>query len=229
MHNINLQSKLVSGEVQIGIIDSLPFDGIHLLLGNDLVESKVNVDPILSDKPIISHIPDPIEDIIPNLYPLCAVTRAMSKTQQLDSEDADSINISDTFLPKLFDNASDNSDTFSTSNLITEQQKDPDISALIRNAPDEADAANDPICYFMKNGILMRKWRRPTVPVNEPGDLAVRAQSMISIANRNPYRNASRAWRMKNIFCRSKRSSKQCLGVKDISIDLLRFSNVVGE
>ena len=62
-----------------------------------------------------------------------------------------------------------------------------------------------------------------------PGDLAVRAQSMISIANRNPYRNASRAWRMKNIFCRSKRSSKQCLGVKDISIDLLRFSNVVGE
>ena len=49
LHNINLQSKLVSGEVQIGIIDSLPFNGIHLLLGNDLAGSKVNVDPILSD------------------------------------------------------------------------------------------------------------------------------------------------------------------------------------
>ncbi|CAB3980524.1 Retrovirus-related Pol poly, partial [Paramuricea clavata] len=31
----------------------------------------------------------------------------------------------------------------------------------------EADAAKDPICYFMKNGILMRKWRPSTVPVNE--------------------------------------------------------------
>ena len=36
LHDINLQSKLVSMDVQIGIIDTLPFDGIHLLLGNDL-------------------------------------------------------------------------------------------------------------------------------------------------------------------------------------------------
>lgn len=166
LHNIKLQSKLVSGEVQIGIIDSLPFDGIHLILGNDLAGSKVNVDPILSDKPIISQSPDPIEDIIPNLYPSCAVTRAMSKRQQLDLEDADDTNISDTFLPKLFDN-SENSGKFSTSNLITEQQNDPDISVLIQHARDEADAANDPICYFMKNGILMRKWRPSTMSVNE--------------------------------------------------------------
>jgi hypothetical protein len=166
LHNINLQSKLVSGEVQIGIIDSLPFDGIHLILGNDLAGSKVNIDPILSDKPIISQSPDPIEDIIPNLYPSCAVTRAMSK-QQLNSQDADDVDISDTFLPTLLDNSRENSEKFSTSNLITEQQNDPDISVLIQHATDETDAANDPICYFMKDGILMRKWRPSTVPVNE--------------------------------------------------------------
>ena len=32
------------------------------------------------------------------------------------------------------------------------------------------------------------------------GDLTVRAQSMISIANKNPCQYATGAWRMKNIF-----------------------------
>ena len=36
--------------------------------------------------------------------------------------------------------------------------------------------------------------------VSPVGDLAVRAQSMISIANRNPYQYTTGAWRMKNIF-----------------------------
>ena len=100
-HDIKLESKLVSGEVQIGIIDSLPFEGIHLILGNDLAGSKVRVVPVLSDKPVIHQKPDPIEDDIPNLYPSCAVTRAMSKRKQFDVEDADnSSDLSDTFLPK---------------------------------------------------------------------------------------------------------------------------------
>ena len=137
-----------------------------MILGSDLVGSKVNVDLILSDKAIISQSPDPIEDVIPNLYPSCAVTRAMSK-QQLNSENAEDVEISDTFLATLLDNSRENSEKFSTSNLITEHQIDPDISVLIQHATDETDAANDPICYFMKDGILMRKWRPSTVPVNE--------------------------------------------------------------
>ena len=128
-----------------------------MILGNDLAGSKVNVDPILSDK---------LEDIIPNLYPSCDITRAMSK-QQLNSEDADDIDISDTFLPTLLDNSRENSERFSTSNLITQQQNDPDISVLIQHATDETDAANYPICYFTKDGIPMRKWRPSTVTVNE--------------------------------------------------------------
>ena len=46
LHNLRLQSDLVSGEVFVGIIESLPFDGIHLLLGNDLARDKVKMDPI---------------------------------------------------------------------------------------------------------------------------------------------------------------------------------------
>ena len=118
-----MKSGLVSGEVIIG---SLPFDGIQLILGNYLAGSKDNVDPILSDKPILSQSPDPIEDVFPNLYPSCAVTRAMSKQQSKDSDD---VNISHMFLPMLTDN-----ENISSTNLITKQQNDPDISVLIQHA-----------------------------------------------------------------------------------------------
>ena len=36
LHNIFLYSELVTGPVAVGIRSSLPFDGIHLLLCNDL-------------------------------------------------------------------------------------------------------------------------------------------------------------------------------------------------
>ena len=41
LHNAYLSSDLVSGHVVVGILPSLPFDGVHLLLGNDLAGSKV--------------------------------------------------------------------------------------------------------------------------------------------------------------------------------------------
>ena len=48
LHNIYLSSYLVTGLVAVGIRPSLPFKGVHLLLGNDLVGDKVVVDPLLT-------------------------------------------------------------------------------------------------------------------------------------------------------------------------------------
>ena len=62
----------------IGITPSLPFKGVHLLLGNDLAGDKVVVNPLVTDTPNIGQIDDPIEQEIPDLYPSCAVTRAMA-------------------------------------------------------------------------------------------------------------------------------------------------------
>ena len=36
LHNIYLESNLFTGNVVVGIRDSFPIDGIHLLLGNDI-------------------------------------------------------------------------------------------------------------------------------------------------------------------------------------------------
>ena len=43
LHNIYLSSDLVTRLVGVGIRPSLPFKGVHLLLGNDLAGDKVVV------------------------------------------------------------------------------------------------------------------------------------------------------------------------------------------
>ena len=67
MHNIKLHPDLFSGDVVIGVIDSLPFDGIQLILGNDLAGEKVTVSPVLSNTPCTECIPVTAEQEIPDL------------------------------------------------------------------------------------------------------------------------------------------------------------------
>ena len=83
LHNIYLSSDLVKGPVAVGIRQILPFKGVHLLLGNDLAGDKVVVNPLVTDMPCMDQSPDPIEQELPDLYPSCAVTRAMAKKAML--------------------------------------------------------------------------------------------------------------------------------------------------
>ena len=87
LHNIYLSSVLVTGLVAVCIRPSLPFKGVHLLLGNGLAGDTVVVNPLLTNIPCIDQPPDPIEQENPDLYPSCAVTRAMAKkVKQNDGE-----------------------------------------------------------------------------------------------------------------------------------------------
>ena len=97
LHNIYLSSDLVTGLVAVGI-RPLPFKGVHLLLGNDLAGDKVVVNPLLTNIPCIDQPPDSIEQEIPDLYPSCAVTRAMAKKAEQNDGDID---LTDTFLVSL--------------------------------------------------------------------------------------------------------------------------------
>ena len=101
LHNIYLSSDLVKGPVAVGIRPSLPFKGIHLLLGNDLAGDKVVVNPLLTSTPCVYQPPDPIEQEIPDLYPSCAVTRAMAKKAKLYDGMQD-INLTDTLIGQSF-------------------------------------------------------------------------------------------------------------------------------
>ena len=193
LHHVNLSSDLVTGLVVIGITPSLPFKGVHLLLGNDLAGDRVVVNALVTDTPNIGQTDDPIEQEIPDLYPSCAVTRAMAKKAILKNSNSD-IDLTDTLMgqyfnneikkyldPSLSDTQTDSSmschsaprsidqghDTLSKSQLIQKQQTDPDISKLILRALPEDEISQVPMCYYTKNGILMRKWRPLDVPADD--------------------------------------------------------------
>ena len=103
LHNIYLSSDLVKGPVAVGIRQTLPFKGVHLLLGNDLEGEKVVVNPLVTDTPCMDQSPDPIEQERPDLYPSCAVTRAMAKKATLTENQSD-VDLTDSFIGQSFKN-----------------------------------------------------------------------------------------------------------------------------
>ena len=157
-----------------GIRPSLPFKGVHLLLGNDLAGDKVVDNPLLTYIPCIDQPPDPIEQEIPELYRSCAVTRAMAKKVKQNDGDID---LTDTFLGQSFKHEVINSlssslsgkqtdlsdksefshyssisndqgqghDLVSRSQLCKEQHCDPEILLLFERAFDEKEIDQVPV------------------------------------------------------------------------------------
>ena len=101
LHNIYLSSDSVNGPVAVGIRQTLPFKGVHLLLGHDLAGDMVVVNPLVTDTPCMDQSPDPIEQELPDLYPSCAVTRAMAKKAMLTENQSD-VDLSDSFIGQSF-------------------------------------------------------------------------------------------------------------------------------
>ena len=194
LHSIYLSSDLITGLVAVGIRPSLPFKGVHLLLGNDLAGDKVVVNPLLTTIPCIHQPPDPIEQEIADLYPSCAVTRAMAKKAKQNIGGIDLL--TDTFLGQCFKHDNTNSLSYGLSEKLTDlsdksesshyslilnyqrqgndlvksqlcKEQHPEILPLLERAFDEKEIYQVPICFYVKNGILMRKWRPPDVSAED--------------------------------------------------------------
>ena len=196
-HNIRLVSRLVSGPVTVGVRSSLPHEGIQLILGNDLVGDKVIVDPILTARPCADSPVDPIEKEIPGLYPACAVTHAFETKKEerekktlknnktmskkaLDVSNRD-INLGETVvghalsesvspsdLQSQKSSSLDLSDPSLQSDWINKQRAaNTDTTLLFQKAVTPEEAALEPICFYLKNGVLMRKFRPPQMPADE--------------------------------------------------------------
>ena len=187
LHKMNLKSGLVSGPVVIGVRPKLPIKGVSMLLGNDLAGEKVLPEPIVSNKPCTEVVSDEEKDI----FPACAVTRAMSKkASQESSEDKPTESVSksqksnelvydleDTFLTQLNDEVentsqSENSndslhDPLSHDKLILEQENEPELREISKRALNSQEAEQNPVCFYKQNGVLMRKWRPPDAPADE--------------------------------------------------------------
>jgi len=158
-------------------------EGVSLLLGNDVAGAKVMSNPCLCSLPCPDSTIETSREIH-GLFPACAVTRAMAKQaekQSLLSDDlakSHTVDLSDTFLGHdndLHDNcfSDDHHDDANmkcpvpTNQLMERQQSDPELIPLLQEALCPSEAAKVPVCYYMRSGILMRKWRPATVAANE--------------------------------------------------------------
>ena len=160
LHQINLKSKFISGPVTVGVSPTLPVKGIQMLLGNDLASGKDILIPIVSEKAQAFNTPDDDQD----LYPACAVTRAMAlKEKEKGDPDTNSdftYNLMDTFFQKLNEKekfkASSLSDKdkstgeLSKQRLTDEQRKDTELRDLYKITVNYEDIDNEQNAFTLK-------------------------------------------------------------------------------
>ena len=140
--------QTVTGLVAVGIGPSLPFKGVHLLLGNDLAGNKVVVNPLLTSTPCVDQQPDPIEQEIPDLYPSCAVTRAMAKKAK-QSDGMQDIALTDTLIGQSFNDEISNSLSPSQSDIQADfdtSRSNTDLSPSISNDQGHNQLSRTQLC-----------------------------------------------------------------------------------
>ena len=150
-----LKCNLVSGPVIVGVRPSLPVQGITVLLGNDLAGGRVLQSPQVTVVPQMRC--DDVTKQTQELFPACAVTRAMARARSspiatskqdnvhtLHNTGDTDLSISDMSLgraaadvptsssdsenPKV--NEGEVNNVLSWQELIREQKRDPEILSL---------------------------------------------------------------------------------------------------
>ena len=86
LHSIELKSDLVSGSVVVGVLPSLPMEGITLLLGNYIAGEKVLPHVVMSRTPVVDDATEKLVQEMPDVFPSCAVTRSMAREQEKEEQ-----------------------------------------------------------------------------------------------------------------------------------------------
>ena len=127
LHKVNLVSDLVTGSVVVGTRATLPIKGVSLLSGNDLAGGKVVADPKVTSKPITLVSTEKLEEVIPGIFPSCAVTQAMAKKAQEEPKYCKQftdvlVDLSDTFLNNYDHDVQNSNDTNPKARVDSEKQ-----------------------------------------------------------------------------------------------------------
>ena len=213
LHTIFLKSDLVTGLVTVGLRPELPVKGVTMLLGNDLAGGKIVPSVQMTDKPVTEDdtfdvkifpscavtramaqkvkVTEAMNDISDLKEDISCSSNDSNRTGNSSSVDTD---FSDVYLGSLFDSESDqvtkptDSDvvlnlSLSRKQLMQEQKDDPEIAQLREEAWPEDEMLKVSVGYFVKDGVLMRKWRPPDIAASE--DWAVIKQVVVPKSYRN--------------------------------------------
>ena len=195
LHEVNIKSSLINGNIVIGMRPSLPVEGISLILGNDLAGEKVMVDPRVVEKPRDDEKTERLAKKFPGIFPASVVTRSMkAKKEAIKEQGKEEIDLSGTFLEnidgkfeernkeKLYKalmrnesrnvkenipekQESESKSVISRQNLIVEQSKDKELLDLFKIALTPIEAEKISVGYLIRDNILMRKWSSHRVTI----------------------------------------------------------------
>lgn len=177
LHEVALVSDLVAGDFKMGVRRTLPIKNVQVLLGNDVMGGMVFPSPVVTNSPI-SQCPDDLNENFPGVFQASVVTRAMAQRAKETQVEDESIGLCDTFFVKPSLDVSDlPTDSASLSkvpkvsvsreHLIKEQKNDPSLASLFVEALSEVDIEHSPHGYFLREGVLMRKWRPLTASAQD--------------------------------------------------------------
>ena len=200
LHEVNIKSSLINGNIVIGMRPSLPVEGISLILGNDLAGERVMVDPRVVETPRDDEKTERLAEKFPGIFPASVVTRSMkAKKEAIKEQGKEEIGLSGTFLENndgkfeernkekadkaLMRNESRNvkenipekqesesKSVISRQNLIVEQSKDKELLDLFKIALTPVEAEKVSVGYLIKDNILMRKWSPTECENSEKGE-----------------------------------------------------------
>ena len=195
LHEVNIKSSLINGNIVIGMRHSLPVEGISLILGNDLAGEKVMVDPRVVEKPRDDENTERLAEKFPGIFPASVVTCSMkAKKEAIKEQGKEEIGLSGTFLENIDvkfeernkekgDKAlmrnesrnvkenipekqeSESKSVISRQNLIVEQSNDKELCDLFKIALTPVEADKVSVGYLIKDNILMRKWSSHRVTI----------------------------------------------------------------
>ena len=102
LHEVNIKSSLINGNIVIGMRPSLPVEGISLILGNDIAGEKVMVDPRVVEKPRNDEKTEKLAEKFPCIFPASVVTQSMkAKKEAIKEQGKEEIGLSGTFLENI--------------------------------------------------------------------------------------------------------------------------------
>ena len=180
-----VRSDLVTGYVDFAVEDNLVIDNVHILLGNEVSGDKVIPDPVVCPVPVKDVGIVELERKNPYLFPSCATTRSQAQSHPVNTNDGtvshvvndSDVHVHNDTVADIDDLGEDLMLLFETEELtctddvpitrellLTLQGNDRSIADLMYRAVSYDEVSQIPQCYYLKNGLLMRKFRRHDVP-----------------------------------------------------------------
>lgn len=194
LHKVWLECGYVTGEVTVGVKETLSIDGVDMFIGNDLAGKRVIPNLLMVEDPVKEMTEDTTQAAVPNLtseeklvpevFPVCAVTRAMARRAIAEAEE---VTQEDQGLGVMFaePNELENGRNIGNierveghiepkidieinkSELVREQESDESLKSLWDEAKRSDGSDENFVGHYVDRGVLMRSWRPLKVPAGE--------------------------------------------------------------